>query len=413
VLVSALKLKRISEEVASWSGAARAKREGELAQKRVELAARKSSLEADIGAKNAEYEPRLAALREVCSERRSWRFSDSQLDWWHEQLSKLEADLAWLSQMNESAMTAHLTEKARSRWSEAIEGIARSPKYAAQKWPSGERLTPQAGLLPLGENPATGLWEFVHLQTGLEPRLGADGRVLRDVEGRLSLTPATGMVLVLLPGGRVPKADSEDQGQEGWLPDVDMPPFFLSKYELTADQWDRMSLRRDLHYTDGKSMAPANNISWDDISGMWPRELGWCGFPSEAQWEYGCRAGTATIWWEGNDAKSLVGAANVRHDNKTSPDIQPVNTLRANGFGLHDMHGNVWEWCGDAYDAEVSPRVGDGLRDDGVDGSVDRVLRGGAWDNSPAYARSAFRNFNAPESRDYVNGLRPSRRITP
>ncbi|MFN9785042.1 MAG: formylglycine-generating enzyme family protein, partial [Planctomycetia bacterium] len=290
---------------------------------------------------------------------------------------------------------------------------ARSPKYAGQRWPSGARLTPQAGLLPLGENPVTGLWEFVHLQTGAEPRLGADGRVLRDAEGRLSLTPETGMVLVLLPGGRVPKADSKYQDQEDWIPEVDLTPFFLSKYELTAEQWDRVSLRRGMHYTDGKSLTPANNISWDDISEMWPRELGWCGFPSEAQWEYGCRAGTATTWWTGNDPKSLVGAANVEHDNKTSTDIQPVNTLRANGFGLHDVHGNVCEWCGDTSGASAVPRKGDGLRDDGVDSSVTRVLRGGSWLSSPAHARSARSLDDTPEDRFRSNGLRPSRRITP
>ena len=406
-------LERIREEVADGSIAARAEREAELAQNRVELAARKSSLEADIAAKKAEYEPRLAALRETCSQRRTWRFSDSQLEWWHEQLTKLEADLLWLSQMNEAAVAAHLTDKARSRWSEAIEGIARSPKYAGQKWPSGERLTPQAGLLPLGENPVTGLWEFVHLQTGVEPQLGADGRVLRDAEGRLRLTPETGMVLVLLPGDRVPKADSKDQRQANWIPNVDLSPFFLSKYELTAEQWDRVSLRRGMHYTDGKSLTPANEISWDDISAMWPRELGWCGFPSETQWEYGCRAGTATTWWTGNDAKSLVGAANVGHDDKNSAEIQPVNTLRANGFGLHDVHGNVWEWCGDTYGAEASPRIGDGLQDYGVDSSVYRVLRGGDWRYSPAGAGSAIRLGSAPEDRGDDGGLRPSRRITP
>ena len=371
------------------------------------------SLEADIAAKKAEYEPRLAALREVCSERRTWRFSDSQLEWWHEQLTKLEAELLWLSQMNEIAAAAHVTERARSRWSEAIEGIARSPKYAGQRWPSGERLTPQTGLLPLGENPVTGLWEFVHLQTGVEPQLGADGRVLRDAEGRLSLTPETGMVMVLLPGGRVPRADSKDQEQEDWIPTVELSPFFLSKYELTAEQWDRVSLRRGMHDTDGKSLTPANKISWDDISAMWPSELGWCGFPSETQWEYGCRAGTATTWWTGNDAKSLVGAANVRHDKKTSTNIQPVNTLRANGFGLHDVHGNVWEWCGDTNGADAVPRVGDGLRDDGVESSVNRVLRGGDGIISPANAGSADRSGGTPEYRYAGSGLRPSRRITP
>jgi formylglycine-generating enzyme required for sulfatase activity len=74
----------------------------------------------------------------------------------------------------------------------------------------------------------------------------------------------------------------------------------------------------------------------------------------------------------------------------------------------------VWEWCGDTYDATADPRTGDGLRDDEVDSSVNRVLRGGDWRDSPGHAGSALRYGDyAPEYRDFGNGLRPSRGITP
>ena len=210
----------------------------------------------------------------------------------------------------------------------------------------------------------------------------------------------------------MPVADNESPRQADWIPRVELSPFFLSKYELTAEQWDRGSTRRGRHYTDGKTMTPANNISWDDISALWPRELGWCGFPSETQWEYGCRGGTATTWWTGNDEESLKGAGNVRFDNKAS-DIVPVGTLRANGFGLHDVHGNVREWCGDTDSATADPRAGDGLRDDGVDGSFYRMLRGGSWSSSPDFAGSAGRYDYSPVFRLDGPGLRPSRGITP
>jgi formylglycine-generating enzyme required for sulfatase activity len=412
---------RIEQELARWAEAELPARQAELLAWRKELAA--WALPADLESRTASgqalvrarYESQLAPLRAESKERRTWRFEDSQQEWWHAQLAALDGELTWLSTMREAAVASTETEHAKARWSEAIEGIARSPKYAGQKWPSGDRLTPQAGLLPLGANPVTGLWEFVHLQSGTEPKLGADGRVLRDAEGRLSLTPEMGMVFVLLPGGRVPRESSE-QGQAEWIPDVDLVPFFLSKYELTLEQLDRLSVRKGVAYRQDMAMVPANSISWDDISALWPRELGWCGFPSETQWEYGCRGGTTTTWWTGNDADSLKGAGNVLFANtdKNITGIAPVGTLRANAFGLHDVHGNVMEWCGDTYDATADPLAGDGLRDDGVDGSPVRVNRGGCFIFGASNARSATRGFStSPVHRVHNFGLRPSRGITP
>jgi formylglycine-generating enzyme required for sulfatase activity len=405
---------RMQVELAKWNRESLAEREAELAELRRQLAALPSqeSLEQALPAKeaavNAEYEPRRAMLRsEAENTRATWRFERSEDEWWHAQLAELETELAWLESMRAAAHEANRSERAQRLWAEAIEGISLAPKYAGQRWPSGERLTPQAGLLPLGENPATGLWEFVHLQSGTEPVLGADGRVQRSPEGHLTLTPETGMVLVLLPGGRVPKADSAKQNQQDWITSVDLAPFFLSKYELTAEQWDRLSLRRGCSYTDGKSLTPANTISWDDITLMWPRELGWCDFPSEMQWEYGCRAGTTSTWWTGEDEAVLNSEANL------GDDIAPTGGLRANAFGLHNVHGNVWEWCGDTYRANARARVGDGLRDDGVASSASRSGRGGTWDYSPGYAGSALRYSVTPEDRSRFSGLRPSRRITP
>ena len=376
-----------------------------------------ASLEATLAKTRADFEARIAAARAEALEapRVTWRFERSEDEWWHAQLAELETELAWLESMRAAAHEANRSERAQRLWAEAIEGISLAPKYAGQRWPSGERLTPQAGLMPLGENPATGLWEFVHLQSGTEPVLGADGRVQRSPEGHLTLTPETGMVLVLLPGGRVPKADSSEQEQEHWITSVALAPFFLSKYELSAEQWARLSLRRGDAYTAGKSLTPANGISWDDITLMWPRELGWCGFPSEMQWEYGCRAGTTSTWWTGNDVQGLRGVANLNYERDSSTDISPVGTLPANAFGLHDVHGNVFEWCGDTHEAEAEARDGDGLRDDGVDGSFFRSHRGGCWLFAPQLARSATHDYNveAPGSRYWHGGLRPSRRITP
>jgi formylglycine-generating enzyme required for sulfatase activity len=125
------------------------------------------------------------------------------------------------------------------------------------------------------------------------------------------------------------------------------------------------------------------------------------------QWEYGCRAGTTSFWWTGEDKAAVNSAANL------GDDIASIGGLPANPFGLHDVHGNVWEWCGDTYDADAEARVDDGLRDDGVASSADRSSRGGSWFYSPENARSAYRGYDTPEYRYGNYGLRPSRRITP
>ncbi len=367
---------------------------------------------------HGELDHRIAALRAELERapRKTWTFESNEDQWWYSQLNRLDEDLTWLESMRGAADAANRSERAQRLWAEAIDGISRAPKYAGQRWPSGERLTPQAGLLPLGENPATGLWEFVHLQSGTEPVLGADGRVQRSPDGHLTLTPETGMVLVLLPGGRVPKADGDGPVQPDWMTSFDLAPFFLSKYELTAEQWDRLSLRREFSYTGGNSMMPANMLSWYDAAGMWSREVGWCGFPSVLQWEYGCRAGNASRWWPGNKQTDLQGIANIAHTPNSPSSVQPIGILRANPFGLHDVHGNVWEWCGDTCFAQTEPRVRDGLRDDGEEASAYRSHRGGDSWNSSDHATSTPKHQDDGDTPGYrfsQGGIRPSRTITP
>ncbi len=152
--------------------------------------------------------------------------------------------------------------------------------------------------------------------------------------------------------------------------------------------------------------------------------------PTEAQWEYAARAGTSTAWWTGNEKESVgvEGAGNLADGLTKSRGgpigwgyedwLQdgwvvhaPVGTFSANGFGLHDTIGNVWEWCREGrggYDADAQP--GDGLRK--AAGPRYRVLRGGSYGTTATFARSAYRNEDMPEFFDAGLGVRPAKVIT-
>jgi formylglycine-generating enzyme required for sulfatase activity len=167
------------------------------------------------------------------------------------------------------------------------------------------------------------------------------------------------------------------------------------------------------------------NVTWHDAKAMadWLSRTEGATYrlPTEAEWEYACRAGTRTRYSSGDDPATLLKAANVfdadcmqnwlkwkqfavsGHDGFAF--TAPVGSFAANAWGLHDMHGNVWEWCADwhseTYYAESTVDDPQGP----VTGKV-RVRRGGSWHTWPFYARSAYRNWNKPDTRYTLVGMR-------
>lgn len=134
--------------------------------------------------------------------------------------------------------------------------------------------------------------------------------------------------------------------------------------------------------------------------------------PSEAEWEYACRAGTSTMYWWGDDFRDREGNEDGDRTRlaSLSPFGQdsatyPVGRLRANGFGLHDMAGNVWEWCGDWYGRGY---YAESPTNDPQGPSVGsfRVIRGGAWHDNPRYSRTSCRNGYRPAGRHGLIGFR-------
>jgi sulfatase modifying factor 1 len=148
--------------------------------------------------------------------------------------------------------------------------------------------------------------------------------------------------------------------------------------------------------------------------------------PTEAEWEYACRAGSTTRYHNGDDPDRLREVANAFdhhglqkyghvHEIELPPDgpfTVPVGRYKPNAWGLHDMHGNAWEWCSDWYDEEYyarSPRTDP----PGPAESNVRVRRGGGWNSFPLYARASFRNYNSSDSRCVNLGFRVLREIEP
>ena len=133
--------------------------------------------------------------------------------------------------------------------------------------------------------------------------------------------------------------------------------------------------------------------------------------PTEAEWEYACRAGSTTLWHTGNTLASLNEAswwgANAIPAGNSEKRTNRVGQKTKNAFGLYDMHGNVHEWCFDVYDeAAFGKRSGTTPDPSVTSGSEDRVMRGGSWHSDARYTRSALRYRNSPENRDYYVGFR-------
>jgi formylglycine-generating enzyme required for sulfatase activity len=168
----------------------------------------------------------------------------------------------------------------------------------------------------------------------------------------------------------------------------------------------------------GRDRRPAINVSWNDAKAYiaWLNgKLGLEGqrdayrLPSEAEWEYACRAGTTTPFSFGaaiSRSQAQFSAGSFGSAEQTVP----VGSFPANAFGLHDMHGNVWEWCEDAWNANYKGAPTDGSA--WLTGDVSsRVSRGGSWYYNPSLLRSARRTGNASDNRNGDGGFRVARTL--
>ncbi|HEX5053627.1 MAG TPA: SUMF1/EgtB/PvdO family nonheme iron enzyme [Planctomycetota bacterium] len=377
------------------------------------------------------------------AERVSYEFDDVKDQLQHDEITELVLGLRRLAgepgpRTNTIASMQQRLENARTlrrrtidehaaAWREAIERVRTNPVYA------GMQLSPQLGLIPIGRDPQSTLEEFAAPETGAVPERGTDGHFV--VKGE------TALVFVLIPAGRflmgAQAHDAEAPGYcEGAAVDeqpvraLDVGTFLLSKFEMTQAQWYRCCLDNPSTFNEGQTDGallvvdshPVETVSYQDCTYMLHR-LGWW-LPTEARWEYACRAGTTTPWYCAE--AELCACANLADrsfhavDQMQRPFLDaddgrglhaPVGSYRPNAFGLHDMIGNVGEWCYEQYvPYDPARTTADAVPH--ILWQKEYVVRGGDFGSTAAAARSSARERREGTMRSPYTGVRPMRAVT-
>jgi formylglycine-generating enzyme required for sulfatase activity len=261
----------------------------------------------------------------------------------------------------------------------------------------------------------------------------------------LITTKTAGIKLKLIPPGRFIMGSPRGEGDDDEHPQHEVRitrPFYLGLTEVTQGQYETLMGNNPSYFSaNGGGMDrvagqsteghPAENVSWLDavkfcnklsekeglrpfyeIEGDSARILSWDGLgfrlPTEAEWEYACRAGAQTRYAFG-DADEGLGDYAWFDEDYARGTTHPVGRKRSSRFGLFDMHGNVWEWCSDAYAAgHYRDSPADDPRGPDPAGAV-RVFRGGGWRSGPRFCRSAGRLRVAPADRYFDLGFRLAR----
>ena len=233
--------------------------------------------------------------------------------------------------------------------------------------------------------------------------------------------------MVYIPGGKFimgsPETEKESADSERHQHQIKINPFLMGKYPVTQAQWKIVAnlpkVNRDINVDPAKFKGvnrPVECISWYDAVEFCDRIFQHTGkpyrLPSEAEWEYACRAGTTTPFYFGetitaelanynsNDVYSL-GTKGIYRKETT-----PVGSFPPNTFGLYDLHGNIWEWCADHWHYNYQAAPNDGSIWLSSDANFARLLRGGSWFSSPRICRSAARSYGVAGDKGIGIGFR-------
>jgi len=240
------------------------------------------------------------------------------------------------------------------------------------------------------------------------PATPAAPAVKRGPQAGDTLSAGTGYPeLVLLPSGSF-RMGSTESSDEQPVHNVNIASFAMGKYPVTQAQWRKVMGHNPSHFK-GDDLRPVEGVSWDDAQAFIRKLNRLTGesyrLPSEAEWEYACRAGSTGKWCCDNNEGQIREYAWCEENSDSQ--TQPVGRKKANAFGLFDMHGNVLEWCEDRAHATYKSALDDGRA--WVSGDAGRVMRGGCFALLAEHSRAAIRYDHSPDFRSHFIGFRIAR----
>jgi formylglycine-generating enzyme len=248
-------------------------------------------------------------------------------------------------------------------------------------------------------------------------RLLAKAEQGREDERKKAITNDLGMTFVWIDPGAFqmgsPRSEQGRYDDEAQHPVTLTKGFYLQTTEVTQGQWKKLMGNNPSFFKECGDNCPVEQVSWADVQAFINRLNKKTGrtyrLPTEAEWEYACRAGATGPFNTGDCLTDAQANYDSKYPLYGCPKGQlrgkplPVKSLPPNAWGLYDMHGNVWEWCADWYGDYPAGADSDPT---GPKSSASRVNRGGCWNRDAVYCRSAARSDDAPDSRFNNLGFR-------
>ena len=252
-------------------------------------------------------------------------------------------------------------------------------------------------------------------QQAAEAKLKAEAAYAKSSGNRageekvIEIAPSVTMTFCWCPAGKFTMGSPEDEedrvSNENQVKVTLSKGFWMAKTEVTQAQWQAVMGHNPSNFKG--TNRPVENVIWNDAQEFLTKVNAIVGnsdggkmvLPTETQWEYGARAGEAGMYSGGTLDEVAWYAGN------SGSETHPVGTKKPNAWGLHDMSGNLWEWCADWYERELKG----GIDPQGASSGTNRVFRGGSWNRIAGNCRVAYRNNDVPSRSSFSIGVRVAR----